>query len=117
MAWRPEPGEKPGGTYEPDDNSPDDADDGSSSGGAELAYIEFLTENEDWETLELFAKRNLRRAKQQPKVWRKLLKGARKRRRADRPALLRGFLLLLKIIGGLLALVIAIGILDSLSHH
>ena len=89
----------------------------SSDDGPVLAYIDSLTEAEDWETLEQYAKQQASISKQQLKVWRKLIKGAGKRRRAERPLIIRGIIRGLKYIGVFAVVSLSAGVIVSIFHH
>lgn len=100
---------------EPEDFEPLDDEEDTSSKAVGLAQS--LYENEEWEELEQLAKVQIIMDPFNAKRWRNIAKNAAKGRRLQRPRIVRFFLLVLKIIGGLVVLILALGIIGAFVHH
>jgi predicted house-cleaning noncanonical NTP pyrophosphatase (MazG superfamily) len=94
---------------------PDDDDEHLNS--KIVTRVKSLMENGEYEELEDLAKVQIIMDPQNAKEWRLIAKRAAKARRRHRPRIVRFFLLLLKIIAVVFAVIVAVGILGALSHH
>lgn len=96
---------------------PFDYEEGEDLNSKAVSLATALNEDGEWAELEQLANCQIIMDPQNAKKWRSIAKTAAKARRHQRPRIVRLFLLLLKVIAGFFALVVAAGIIGAVLHH